>query len=162
MNRTARFAAAIVLGLVISVAAQAKEKNIKQSDLPPAVQQTAERQSAGATVTGYTKEKVEGEMIYKMNLDVDGRARGVTMAADGTLLVVLQEIAWEDVPEAVKTDFTNVTGKKGKLGPVSSVSKMGRVVSYEAILVKDGVRARVEIKPNTPELDSIPTADSTK
>ena len=161
MNRTARFVAGIVLGLVISVGAQAKEKKVKQSALPPAVQQTAERQSAGATVTGYTKDKVEGEIVYRMNLVADGRARGITMSADGAVLTVEQEIAWEDVPETVKTDFTNVTGK-GELGPVSSVSRDGKVVSYEALLVKDGVRAHVQIKPNAPALEPIPTADSQK
>jgi hypothetical protein len=161
MNRTARLVAGIVLGLVISVGAQATEKKIKESALPAAVQKTAEQESAGATVTGYTKDKVEGEMVYKMDLVADGKTRGVTMGSDGTVLSVQQEIPWEELPEAVKTDFTNVTGK-GKLGPVSSVSKLGQVVSYEAVLVKNGVKANVQIKPNTPALEAIPTADSTK
>jgi hypothetical protein len=161
MNRTARLVAGIVLGLVISVGAQATEKKIKESALPAAVQKTAEQESAGATVTGYTKDKVEGEMVYRMDLVADGKTRGVTMGSDGTVLSVRQEISWEEVPEAVKTDFTNVTGK-GKLGPVSSVSKLGQVVAYEAVLVKNGVKANVQIKPNAPALEAIPTADSTK
>ena len=61
MNRT-RLTAGIVLGLVISVGAQAAEKKIKQSNLPSAVQKTSELQSAGATVTGYTSNKVDGAM----------------------------------------------------------------------------------------------------
>jgi hypothetical protein len=161
MNRTARLLVGIVLGLVISVGAQATEKKIKQSALPEAVQKTAEQESAGATVTGYTKDTVEGEMVYQMDLVADGKVRGVTMGSDGAVLSVQQEITWEEVPDAVKTDFTNVTGK-GKLGPVSSVSKLGEVVSYEAVLVKNGVKANVQIKPNAPAPKAMPAADSGK
>ncbi|MFY9549769.1 MAG: hypothetical protein WAU32_01345 [Thermoanaerobaculia bacterium] len=160
MNRTARLIAGIALGLIISVGAQAKEKNIKQSDLPPAVLQTAQLQSAGekVTVTGYTQDKVAGEMVYEMNLVVDGRARGVSIGADGTVVSVEQEIAWEQLPASVQTDFTNVAGK-GKLGPVSSITKQGKIVTYEAMLETAGKKAHVQVKPNAPAV-VIPATDS--
>lgn len=157
MNRTARIVAGVALGLIISVGAQAKEKKIKQSELPPAVQATAQQQSAGDTVavTGYTTDKVEGGTIYVMNLVADGLAREVVMGPDGTLVSVEQEIAWEKVPASVQNDFTNVSGK-GKLGPVSSVTKDGKVVAYTAMLDRDGKRAHVQVKPNAPAVEPIP------
>ena len=163
MNRTARLMAGIVLGLVISVGAEAKEKTIKQSDLPSAVLKTAEQESAGAavTVTGYTKDKVEGETIYQMDLVVDGLARGVVIGADGTIVSVEQEIAWDHVPADVQTNFTNVTAK-GKLGAVSSVTKQGNLVAYQAVLETNGNRALVQVKPKSPALDPIPTSDTKK
>jgi len=161
MNRTARLIVGIVLGLVISVAAQAKEKTIKQSDLPSAVQRTAEQESAGATITGYTKDKVEGEKVYRMNLLTDGRVKGIVIGSDGTVVSVEEETAWDLLPADVKTDFTNVTGK-GKLGAVSSITKQGKVVAYEALLVTNGKRDRVRIKPYATALEPIPTGDSKK
>ena len=91
MNRT-RIIAGIALGLIMTVGAQAEEKKIKQSNLPPAVQKTAGENSAGATVTGYTSDKVEGVMVYQMNLKSDGRARSVVMDTDGTVVSVEQEV----------------------------------------------------------------------
>jgi hypothetical protein len=157
MNRTARIVAGVALGLIISVGAEAKEKKIKQSELPPAVQETAQLQSAGDTVavTGYTRDKVEGETVYTINLVADGLAREVVMGSDGTLVSVEQEVAWEQLPATVQTDFTNVVGK-GKLGPVSTLTKEGKVVAYRAMLDRDGKRLKVQVKPNAPALEPIP------
>jgi hypothetical protein len=159
MNRTARLIAGAALGLVISVGAQATEKKINQSDLPTAVQKTADQQIAGATVTGYTKDKVEGNVVYQMNLLADGRAKGIVIGADGTLVSVEEEIAWDRLPADVKTDFTNVTGK-GTLGSVSSVTKDGKVVAYKALRVTNGVRDHVQVKPHALVLESVPAADT--
>jgi len=159
MNRTVRLVAGIALGLVIAAGAYAKEKKIKQSDLPPAVQQTAEQQSTGEgnAVTGYTVNKTDAGTLYTMDLVADGLARKTVIAADGTLISVQQEIAWDKVPASVQTDFTNVTGK-GKLGPVSSITKDGTIVAYEAMLKRDGLMNHVQVKPK--DLDPIPTANS--
>ncbi len=161
MNRTTRLIAGIAIGLVIAAGAYAKEKKIKQSDLPPAVQQTAEQQSAGEgiQVTGYTVNKDKDGTLYTMDLVSDGLARRTVIGSDGTLVSVQQEMAWDTVPTDVQTDFTNVTGK-GKLGPVSSITKDGKIVTYEASLVTWGNVARVQVKPHAPALEPIPTADS--
>jgi hypothetical protein len=161
MNRTARLIAGIAIGLVIAAGAYAKEKQIKQSDLPPAVQQTAEQQSAGEgiQVTGYTVNKAKDGTLYTMDLVSDGLARRTVIGSDGTLVSVQQEMAWDNVPSDVQTDFTNVTGK-GKLGPVSSITKDGKIVTYEASLVTWGRTAHVQVKPHAPALEPIPTPDS--
>ena len=167
MNRTARLIAGIALSFVVVASLsfvavarlEAKEKKIKQSDLPPAVQTTAQQQSAGEgiTVTGYTVDKVDGATFYGMDLVADGLARKSVIAADGTLVSVQQEMAWDNVPSVVQTDFTNVSGK-GKLGPVSSITKDGTIVAYEAMLERDGKMNHVQVKPKA--LDPIPAADS--
>lgn len=161
MNRTVRILSGIALGLVISVGAQAKEKPVKQTGLPTAVQKTAQEHSSGATVTGYTKDKVEGVMVYQMNLLVDGRTRGIVMDSDGTVVQVEQEIAWDQLPASVQADLNNVAGK-GKYGAVSTITKQGQLVAYEAALVTNGNTAHVQVKPKALAVDAVPAPGSTK
>ncbi len=156
MNRT-RLIAGIALGLIVSVGAQAAEKKIKQSNLPPAVQKTAVEQTNGATVTGYTSDKVEGLMVYQMNLVADGRTRAIVMDQDGTVTSVEQQMAWTDLPADVQKDFTNVQGK-GKYDAVSSISTDGKIVAYEAVKVTFGERANVRVKPNAAAVEAAPAA----
>jgi uncharacterized membrane protein YkoI len=96
-----RLTAGLALGLLISVAGLADQKKINESKLPTAVQKTAAEQSAGATVSGYTSEKVDGTMVYQMDLLVDGKTRGIVMDADGNVTAVEQEVAWSDLPEEI-------------------------------------------------------------
>jgi len=154
MNRT-RLIAGIALGLIISVGAQAAEKKIKQSNLPPAVQKSAVEQTNGATVTGYTSDKVAGVMVYQMNLVADGHTRAIVMDQDGTVTSVEQQIAWGELPAAVQKDFDNVLGK-GKYDTVSSISTDGKIVAYEAVKVTFGERASVRVKPNAADAVTAP------
>jgi hypothetical protein len=147
MNRTARLIASIGLGLVLTAAAQATEKKVKQANLPSAVQKTAEQESAGATISGYTKDTVEGETIYQMALVVDGKAREVSIGADGNVVSTQQEISWDAVPADVQSTFTKAAGK-GTLGGFRSVSTNGKIVSYNAMLDTKGVKDRVSVKPH--------------
>jgi hypothetical protein len=150
-----RILAGIALGLFLSVAARGDAKSIKQSKLPPAVQRTAEQQSAGGAVTGYWTEKVDGVATYRMELVVEGRTRGIVMDSDGNVLQVEQEVAWSDLPADVQKNFESVASK-GKLGPVSTVSKDGELVAYEAMLTIGGDRHRVRVKPKAPDAAPAP------
>ena len=155
MNRTARLIASIGLGLVLTAAAQATEKKVKQANLPSAVQKTAELESAGATVSGYTKDTVEGETIYQMALLVDGKTKEVSIGADGNVVSTQQEISWDAVPVDVQGTFTKAAGK-GKLGSFRSVSKDGKVVSYNAMLDTKGNKDRISVKPHVSDGGAIP------
>jgi hypothetical protein len=150
-----RIFAGIALGLVLSVAALADAKSTKQSKLPPAVQQTAEQQSAGATVTGYTRDKVDGLMVYRMDLVAEGKNRAIVMDADGNVLSVEQEVAWNELPADIQKTFQDAS-TKGKLGSVSTVSTDGTLVAYEAFLVVRGERAKVRVKPNAAQPAPLP------
>ena len=148
MSRATRLVAGITMGLLMTVAGQAAEKKIKQADLPPAVLRAveAQTQNAGDTVTGYTKDTVEGETLYKASLLVGGHARVVTIATDGSVASVENEIEWEAVPADIQTTLTKAAGK-GKLSDFRSVSKDGEIVSYNALLTTNNNRDRVSVKP---------------
>jgi hypothetical protein len=152
-----RLIAGIALGLVMSVAALGDAKAIKQSKLPPAVLKTAEQHTTGATVTGYTTEKIDGAVTYRMDLVAEGLTRGVVMDADGNVLSLEQEVGWNELPADVQKNFESVSSK-GKLGAVSTVSTNGAIVAYEAVLVQGGVRNHVRVKPNAADLAPAPAA----
>ena len=143
-----RLISGLALGLLISVAGLADEKKINESKLPPAVQKTAAEHSSGATVSGYTSDKVDGNMVYQMDLVVDGKTRAIVMDANGNVTAVEQEVAWNDLPEDIQKTFTTAS-QKGKLGAVSTVSTDGAIVAYEAYLFIKGERSRVRVKPTT-------------
>ena len=156
MHRT-RLIASIALGLLMTVAAQANEKKVKLADLPPAVQTSVDSQAAGNTVTGFTKDTVDGNTLYKANLVVDGHARVVTINSDGTVASVENEIAWESVPADIQTTLTKAAGK-GKLSDFSSVSTDGKIVSYNAMLDTKGNKDRISVKPHVASPESVPAA----
>jgi len=145
MGRT-RILAGIVLGLAVSVAAQADAKSIKQSKLPAAVLRSAEEQVAGATVTGYSTDKVNGVVTYRMDLVSEGKTRGIVMDKEGTVLAVEQEVAWNDLPEDIQKTFDTVK-TKGELGAVSTVHENGTRVAYVAYLTTKTERNLVRVKP---------------
>jgi len=49
------------VAILAATSAVAQEKEIKRSDLPPAVEKTVAAQSAGATVKGVSKENEKGQ-----------------------------------------------------------------------------------------------------
>jgi hypothetical protein len=83
------------------------------------------------------------------------------MNPDGTVVQVEQEIAWDQLPAGVQTDFNNVAGK-GKYGAVNTITKEGKLVAYEAELITNGNKAHVQLKPKAVTLDTIPVPGSTK
>jgi len=141
-----RILAGIALGLVVSVAAQGDAKSIKQSKLPAAVLRTAEAQTAGATVTGYTTDKVDGVVTYRMDLVADGKTRAVVMDKEGTVTSIEQEVAWSDLPADIQKTFDTVK-TKGELGAVSTVTENGTLVAYVAYLTTKRDRNLVRVKP---------------
>lgn len=145
MYRT-RIFAGITLGLVLSGALLGDSKEIKQSKLPPAVLKTAEQNVGGATVTGYSVDKVDGVSTYRMDLVADGKTRAVVMDKDGNVLALEQEVAWAELPADIQKAFENVS-TKGKLGPVSTVSENGTLAAYVAYLHTKNDRSLVRVKP---------------
>ena len=156
MGRT-RIIAGIALGLAVSVAAQGDAKSIKQSKLPPAVQKTAEQQSAGATVAGYSSNKVDGVVTYRMDLVAGELTRTIVMDQDGAVLSVEQQVAWADLPADIQKTFDTVKAK-GELGPVSTVSENGTLVAYVAYLTTKRDRSLVRVKPKAADLQAVPGA----
>src|SRR5260370_42021123 len=90
--------------------AATQDKRLQRSDLPPAVQKTADEQSAGATLRGYSSETEDGELEYEVALTVHGHARDVTIAPDGTVLEIEEEVALDSLPTAARAGLLHGAG----------------------------------------------------
>ena len=160
MSRTARLIAGIALGLLMTVAAQAREKKVKPADLPPAVQSAVDAETSGTKVSGYTMETVDGATLYRASLYANRRPRVITIAADGTVVSIDDRITWGSIPADVQTAFT-AAAYNGTLGEFHSVSTDGKIVSYSAMVDRKGNRDRVSVKPHEAStLEPIPFAPS--
>ena len=146
--------AATTVGLtgLLAMNALASEKALKKSDLPAAVQKTADEQSKGAVIRGYSREVEGGALQYEVAMTVAGHAREVSIAPDGRILEIEEEIAWDALPASVSQGLEKAAGG-GKVTKVESLTKQSKLVAYEAQVVKGSKRSEVQVGPEGKPLD---------
>ena len=137
----------LLLTCAMATQAATQDKRLKRSDLPPAVQKTADEQSAGATVRGCSSETEDRELEYEVALTVRGHARDVTIAPDGTVLEIEEEIGLDSLPAAVRAGLLHAAGS-GKIVKVESLTKRGAIVAYEAQVRTGPKRSEVQVGPD--------------
>ena len=135
------------LAAVLATTAGAQEKRLKKADLPPAVQKTADEQSQGATVKGYASGKENGRLQYEVELVVDGHSKDVTIAPDGKVLEIEEEVALDALPAAVREGLQRKAGP-GEITKVESISNHGSLVAYEAHVTSGGKRSEIQVGPD--------------
>jgi len=138
---------ALVLTCGLAAAATAQDKKLTRSDLPPAVGKTADAQSAGATVRGYSSEVEDGRLEYEVSLTVNGHGKDVTIAPDGTVLEIEEEVTLASLPAVVREGLQQAAGS-GKIGKVESRTKNGAIVAYEAHVLTGTKRSEVQVGPD--------------
>jgi len=136
-----------VIAFLAGSSAPAQEKHLKRSDLPPAVQKTADEQSKGATVRGYGSEVEGGQLAYEVELTVNGHSRDVTIAPDGSVLEIEEEVALAALPAAVREALQQQAGS-GTITKVESLTKQGKLVAYEAQVRTGTKRAEIQVGPD--------------
>ncbi len=134
--------------LVTAVAiAQPTEKKLQRSELPPAVQKTADQVSKGATVRGFSTETENGQKLYEVALTTNGHSKDVSIDGNGKVLEVEEEVPFDSLPGAVKKGLQDKAGK-GKLGKVESLMKGGKLVAYEAKVTTGTKKSEVQVGPD--------------
>src|SRR5690349_5333614 len=132
-------AALLLTGAIASQAQsqekEPKEKHLKRGDLPAAVQRTADEQSKGATVKGYSQETENGNVEYEVEMTLNGHSRDVSIAADGSIIEIEEAVALSSLPAAVREGLQQRAGS-GTIGKVESLTKRGSIVAYEAHVTK--------------------------
>ena len=158
MSRAGRVLAGLAAGIALAAAtevAQAieKEQKIKKSDMPEAVQATADRESAGATVKEYAKAVEKGQAVYAMDVVADGHAKEILIGGDGNVVSVYEEIPFAQLPPEIQAGLKQQAGS-GRVDHVVAVSKNTAVTSYQARVSRNGKTSRVELgvdgKPPAP------------
>src|SRR5467141_3297128 len=139
-------------GLLLVGAASAQEKKIKRSDLPPAVEKTVAAQSVGATIRGFSTEKEKGQTLYEVELMVNGHSKDISMAADGSIVEVEEQVVLDSLSADVKAGLQAKAGK-GKILKVESLTKKGKLVAYEAQVETNGKKSEVQLGPDGKPLD---------
>ncbi len=129
MNAATRLATGFaVLSLLMSAAA-AQEK-IEADKLPPRVKDSLKARFPGHVVTQATKEMENGEVIYDIEMTVNGKKHEMDCKEDGTIVDIQNEIDPKDLPAAA------LNAIKAKY-PGSTIKEVG-----EILVVKDKKETR--------------------
>ncbi len=144
-------AVAVLVLTAIASQAAAQEKKLKRSDLPAAVQRSADEQSVGARVRGYSTEKENGQDVYEVEMTVHGHGRDVTIGADGTVLEIEEQVALDSLPAAVQAGLRQLAGS-GRITKVESLTKRGTLVAYEAQVRTGTKRSEIQVGPDGKKL----------
>jgi len=149
---TKHMVAFAVGAFLLAGTASAQEKKIKRSDLPPAVEKTVAAQSAGATIRGFSTEKEKGQTLYEVELTVNGHSKDISMAPDGSIVEVEEQVAMDSLSPEVKAGLQAKAGK-GKILKVESLTKKDKLVAYEAQVDTNGKKSEVQVGPDGKPLD---------
>src|SRR5260370_36245037 len=118
-------------GLLLACAASDQEKKSKLSDLPPAVAKTVATQSAGAHIRGFSTEKEKGQTLYEVAMTVNGHSKDVSMAADGSIVEIEEQVALDSLSPEVKAALQAKAGK-GTIVKVTALTKQDELGAYAA------------------------------
>jgi hypothetical protein len=140
---------ALVFVFVLDLGAQ--EKRLRKMDLPLAVQKTAAEVSQGAEVKGYSSEMEQGHLQYEVELSVAGHSKDVTIAPDGAVLEVEEQVELASLSSAVQGCLQNKAGV-GRITMIESITKRGALVAYEAHVRKDKKHFDIQVGPNGEDL----------
>lgn len=133
-------------------AAQSSEKKITHDQLPAAVQKAVDEQSKGATIRGFNLEIEHGQTFYEAKMTTNGQGKDVLFDANGNVVEVETEVAFDSLPAAVQSGLQAKAGA-GKLGKVESLTKHGSLVAYEAMVTTNGKKSEIQVAPDGKPLD---------
>ena len=153
MNQVCKVSFALLtLGLVCSLArAQESEKKIKRAQLPPAVEQTVARESAGATIKGFATEVEKGQRFYEASLVVNGHTKDILIDKNGNIVEVEEQVSLDSLPAPVQDALKQAAGK-GTIQVVESLTKNGALVAYEGHVKNGKKRFEIQVGPNGEKL----------
>ena len=138
---------AAVLSIALVTQTSAQERKLKRAELPPAVQRTADEQSKGAKVIGYSRERDEGQLVYEVSMTIRGHNRDVTIDSAGTVLEVEETVPLRSLPDAVRAGLRQLADS-GQIVIVESLTRGGRLVGYEAQVRHGAKRSEIQVGPD--------------
>ncbi len=136
----------IAFSALLATDANAAETRISRDRLPEAARKTADEQSQGAIVRGYNKETENGQIEYEVEMTVSGHSKDVSIAPDGRVLEVEEEVAFNTLSPQVRKGL-EAKAAGAKIKKVESLTKDGKLVAYEAHLAKLEKYSEIQVGP---------------
>ena len=148
------YAAWISLGvLTLCLFVSAQEKKITRSRLPPMVEKTVEGLAKNATVRGFSQEIEHGVIYYEAALIVANHHKDFLMDSAGNVVEIEEQVALDSLPASVQ-DGLQAMAREGKLLSIESITKRGKLVAYEAQVLKNGKRIEAQVGPEGDPLNN--------
>ena len=91
----------VLLVIFVSCHQEDQERIIKQNEIPQVVLQAFSDSYPGATVKEYAEETEDGQKIFEISCDFEGRAIDASYKGDGALMAVEEVIPAQQLPEIV-------------------------------------------------------------
>lgn len=117
--------------LVLPTPAFPNDRRITRNQLPIAVRKTADEQSVGATIRAYTIDVDSGHRRYEVELMINGRSKDVTIAPDGRVIEIEEQVDAAVLPVTVISALRNAARER-QITNIESLRKNGIIVGYEA------------------------------
>lgn len=131
--------------------AVAQEKKITRAQLPPAVEQTVVRESAGATIKGFATEIEKGQKLYEVSLVINAHTKDILIDKNGNVVEVEEEVSIDSLPARVQEGLRKAAGH-GTIQLVESLTKNSQLVAYEAQVKTGKRRSEVQVGPQGEKL----------
>jgi hypothetical protein len=134
--------------LAITSSAYAAEHSVPCNTLPEAVQQRSKSLlKPGTTVHGCVKDVSAGRTTYEVELVTPKGSKDLSFSPQGDVLEIEQQVDAAALPSPVATALAKAaTG--GKLGKVESLTRQGKLISYESTVEKGGKHREVAFSPD--------------
>jgi hypothetical protein len=135
------------------IAAHAVEKRISRNQLPVAVRKTADEQAAGATIRAYAIDVEHGRLEYEVELTINGHSKNVTIAPDGRVKEVEEQVDAGALPATVISALRNIAHET-EITKIESITKNGAIVAYEAHMRTAGKHSEIRVGPSGESLSN--------
>jgi hypothetical protein len=138
----------VALIFVTTSRASSQEENVPLDKLPKAVIEAAQQRFPNAKMLKASKENENGQIQYEVSMKLKGKNIDATFAAEGKLVSIEQEVAFEELPKAVQNALT-AKFPKATYKLIESVTKVSKgketLEYYEALLVTEAMK-QVEVE----------------
>jgi uncharacterized membrane protein YkoI len=125
--------------------ARGSEKEIKRSDVPPAVLQAVQKKYANAKMVDFSKENEEGKTTYEVTVEDGTRKSDLLLAPDGKILIEEHRITMSELPKPVKDALDASKYSHAKVDRVERVIHDEKEDSpaYELVVKQGGEKTEI-------------------
>ncbi len=138
------------LGLVIALSplsVQASERKISCDTLPTAVKEKSKEVQKDAVLKSCIKDTTGKKTEYELEMSKNGGSHDVTLDEQGNIVEVEDQVDRSALPPAVASSLEKAAAG-GKVDGIESLSRQGKIVRYEAVVIRNGKRNEVAFNPD--------------